>query len=123
MPFCAGTLVRERSCRIRSSDQTPRMNRHTRWSTTKPAPESQTLSIRCKLHHRDSGSVDPVLAERRNRTTDMPDVSCPEADHSGIGGFRSTQPAFVERNRTSAVSSIHVFIRLGPAFEIEDLYV
>jgi hypothetical protein len=31
--------------------------------------------------------------------------------------------AFVESNRAIAVSSIHVFIRLGPAFEVEDWYV
>ena len=31
--------------------------------------------------------------------------------------------AFVESNRAIAVSSIHVFIRLAPAFEVEDWYV
>ena len=30
---------------------------------------------------------------------------------------------FVESNRAIPVSSIHVFIRLGPAFEVEDWYV
>ena len=29
----------------------------------------------------------------------------------------------VESKRAIAVSSIHVFIRLGPAFEVEDWYV
>ena len=31
--------------------------------------------------------------------------------------------AFVESNCAIPVSSIHVFIRLGPAFEVEDWYV
>jgi len=31
--------------------------------------------------------------------------------------------AFVESNRAIAVSSVDVFIRLGPAFKVEDWYV
>src|SRR5216684_5866607 len=39
-----------------------------------------------------------------------------------LGGSVNTT-AFVESNRASAVSSIHVFIRFGPAFKVEDWYV
>jgi len=39
-----------------------------------------------------------------------------------LGGSVNTT-AFVESNRAIAVSSIHVFIRLGPAFKVEDWYV
>ena len=44
----------------------------------------------------------------------------------GYGNLMLTleqQAAFVESNRGIAVSSIHVFIRLGPAFKVEDWYV
>ena len=39
-----------------------------------------------------------------------------------LGGSVNTT-AFVESNRTIAVSSIPVFIRLGPAFKVKDWYV
>jgi len=39
-----------------------------------------------------------------------------------LGGSVSTT-AFVENNRACAVSGLQVFIRLGPAFEVEDWYV
>ena len=39
-----------------------------------------------------------------------------------LGGSVNTT-AFVESNRAIAVSNIHVFIRLGPAFRVEDWYV
>jgi hypothetical protein len=39
-----------------------------------------------------------------------------------LGGSVNTT-AFVESNRASAASIIHVFIRFGPAFNVEDWYV
>jgi hypothetical protein len=42
-------------------------------------------------------------------------------DDPGVGLF--AQHNGVESKRAIAVSSIHVFVRLGPAFEVEDWYV
>ena len=44
-----------------------------------------------QLHHRDSRSVDPGLAERWNWTTDMPDVPWPEV---GFGVINSPLGVF-----------------------------
>ena len=43
--------------------------------------------------------------------------------NTALDGLIAKSAAFVKSNRAIPVSSIHVFIRLGPAFEVEDWYV